>query len=139
MPHLQHFRVLLPVALLLATALLSADPVRILVTDSQSWKLSGGFAMKDGTGGGSFSGGARPQTIEVIKNFSEKCKGSVVTMDRAKADYVVLFDHEGGKGAARKDNKIAVFNTDGDLLYTGSTRTLGNAVKDACRVIGESN
>ena len=100
--------------------------------------MSGGFAMKDGSGGGSLTGGARPQTVEVIKNFSEKCKGAVVTMSRAKADYIVLFDHEGGKGAARKDNKIAVFLADGDLVYSGSTRTLGNAVKDACRAIAES-
>jgi hypothetical protein len=56
-------------------------------------------------------------------------------MDKTKADYVVLLDHEGGKGYARKDNKIAVFHNNGDLVYSGSTRSLGNAVKDACAAI----
>ena len=35
----------------------------------------------------------------------------------------------------RRDNKIAVFRNGGDLLHAGSTRSLGNAVKDACQVI----
>ena len=72
------------------------------------------------------------EKIEIIKTFTQRCPELVVTMDRTKAQYVVLLDHEGGKGYARKDNKIAVFKNNGDLVYTGSTRSLGNAVKDAC-------
>jgi hypothetical protein len=53
-------------------------------------------------------------------------------MKKDKADYVVILEHEGGKGWARKDNKFALFNSDGDAIKSGSTRTLGNAVKDAC-------
>jgi hypothetical protein len=48
---------------------------------------------------------------------------------------VVLLDREGGKGLLRRDNKIAVFDREGDLLHSGSTRSLGNAVKDACEAI----
>ena len=59
----------------------------------------------------------------------------MVTMDRTKADYVVLFDREGGKGYARKRDKIALFQKNGDVLFTGSTRSLGNAVHDACKAI----
>jgi hypothetical protein len=44
-------------------------------------------------------------------------------------------DHEGGKGLARKDNKVAVFNWDGDAILSRSTRSLGNSVKDACDAI----
>ena len=31
--------------------------------------------------------------------------------------------------------EIAIFRNGGDMLYAGSTRSLGNAVKDACSVI----
>ena len=112
---------------------------RLFVTDSNSWQMGGGFtaASVDGTGaaGGRFSGGARGQTVEVIKNFNEKCPAVTVTVDRSKASYVVLFDHEGGKGHGRKDNKIAVFKGDGDMVHSSSTRSLGNAVKNACEAI----
>lgn len=59
-------------------------------------------------------------------------------MDKDKADYVVLFDREGGKGLARKRDKIAVFKRDGDVLFSGSTRSLGNAVQDSCKAIESS-
>jgi hypothetical protein len=56
-------------------------------------------------------------------------------MKQDKADYVLILDHEGGKGWARKDNKFAVFNKDGDAIGSGSTRSLGNSVKDSCEVL----
>jgi hypothetical protein len=56
-------------------------------------------------------------------------------MKQEGAHYVLLLEHEGGKGAMRRDNKFAVFNRDGDVLKSGSTRTLGNAVKDACAAL----
>jgi hypothetical protein len=59
----------------------------------------------------------------------------IVTSAKEKADYAVLLDHEGGKGLARRDNKVVVFAKDGDVVYSGSTRSLGNSVKDACAAI----
>jgi len=56
-------------------------------------------------------------------------------MEKAQADYIVLFDREGGKGYARKRDKIAVFKREGDVLYSGSTRSVGNAVQDSCSAI----
>ena len=136
------------VFLSLATLMVGQDKpadgkARVYVTDSESWQVSGGFgAHGDSSGnfnaGGHYSGGARPQTVEVIKTFTERCPGVVVTMDRAKADYVVLFDREGGKGYARKRDKIAVFKNNGDLVYSGSTRSLGNAVQDSCEALQAS-
>lgn len=102
----------------------AAGPPRILITDSNSWEMSGGFA-----------GGARPQTVEIIKTFRQRCTATIITMNKAQAQFVVLLDHEGGKGRARRDNKIAVFMNNGDLVHSGSTRSLGNAVKDACAAV----
>ena len=79
--------------------------VRVFVTDSESWEMRGG-----GGGGGnsngwgassSFSGGARPQTAEIIKTLNERCPQFTVTNVLGKANFVIVLDHEGGKGVLR--------------------------------------
>lgn len=129
---------LLVVALVFVTSLSAADAtVRIFITSSDSWSVGGGGLFGSGGGGGKVSGGARPQTVEIMKTFSERCPLVTVTIIRSNADYIIFLEHEGGKGFVRKDNKVAVFEKEGDMLYAASTRSLGNAVKDACRVITE--
>jgi len=108
---------------------------RVYITDSQSWEVSGGWGASGGTGGGATQGGARPQTAEIIKTFGERCPELTVTNNRDKANYVVLLDHEGGKGVLRHRNKVVVFNRDGDSIFSNSTLSLGNSVKDACNAI----
>ena len=73
-----------------------------------------------------------------MKTFSKQCPQIIVTIREEKADFIVLLEHEGGKGVIRKDNKVAVFNQEGDLLFANSTRSLGNSVKNACEVIIEN-
>ena len=123
--------------IVLATVLSAgaAEKPRIFVTDSDSWQIAGGFGAKGGGGGGATVGGARPQTVEIMKTVGESCPKAMVTIKQENADYVLILEHEGGKGIAKKDNKVALFNKDGDMVYSGSTRSLGNAVKDACKVI----
>ncbi len=126
--------------LFLFSSLNAAEKTRVFITDSDSWEMLGGFATSDGVGAGASRGGARPQTVEIRKTFGERCPGITVTINREKADYVVILDHEGGKGglSLMKDNKVAVFNKDGDMIYSGSTLMLGNAVKDACQAIASA-
>ena len=107
----------------------------VYVSDSQSWESSGGFGAGEGAGIGYSTGGARPQTAEIIKTFRERCPEVIVTNEQERGDYVVLLDHEGGKALILRDNKVAVFGRNGTSLYSGSTRSLGNAVKDACMAI----
>ena len=102
--------------------------IRVFVTDSNSWTMGGGWG--EGVG-------AAPQTAEIMKTFAERCSAVTITNNKEKADFVVTLDHEGGKGYARKDNKYAVFNKDGDMIGSGSTRTLGSSVKEACRAVLE--
>jgi hypothetical protein len=109
--------------------------IRVFVTDSQSWEVRGAWGASNGTGGGSEAGGARPQTAEIIKTFSERCPDVIVTNRLDMANYAVTLDHEGGKGALRKDNKVAVFRRNGDSILSKSTRELGSSVKDACAAI----
>jgi hypothetical protein len=116
---------------------LAADKPRVFVQESQSWEVKADAAGVDGTFGTSGSGGARPQTAEIIKTFSERCPTVIINNRKEKADYVVLLDHEGGKDLVRRDNKVVVFNREGDSILSGSTRSLGNAVNDACSAISK--
>jgi hypothetical protein len=70
-----------------------------------------------------------------MKTFAKRCPGVTITLTRDTADYIVLLEHEGGKDPFSRDNKFAVFGTEGDMIAAGSTRSLGNAVKDACQAI----
>jgi hypothetical protein len=114
----------------------SDGKVRVFVTDSQSWETRGSSAAGGNSNGwgatSSFSGGARPQTAEIIKTVNQRCPELTVTSSLGKADFVIVLDHEGGKGLLRHRNKVAVFNRNGDDIFSDSTRELGNAVKDAC-------
>lgn len=129
----------LAVCLVLVWAIFAAaaEKPRVYVTDSKSWEISGGVGGSSGGFGGADKGGARPQTGEIIKTFGERCPAVIVNNKQEKADYVVLLDHVGGKELISHDNKVVVFNKDGDSIMSHSTRILGNAVKDACAAIAE--
>ena len=83
----------------------SDNQLLIYVSDSDSWSMSGGFGGGGDVVAGASRGGARPQTAEIIKTFRERCRDLEVTMEKEKADYFVILDHEGGKGWIRRDNK----------------------------------
>ena len=70
---------------------------RVFITDSQSWQMTGNSGGTNGTFAGHSSGGARPQTAEIIKTFGDRCPEVVVNNKQDKADYVVVLEHEGGK------------------------------------------
>ena len=129
--------IVLPVVVLAQSTNPADEKPRVFVTDSQSWEMAGGGGGSSAGFGGATSGGARPQTAEIIKTFGERCPQVIVNNKKDRADYIVLLDHEGGKGLIRRDNKVAIFNKDGDSIMSHSTTSLGNAVKDACEAIGK--
>jgi hypothetical protein len=51
---------------------------------------------------------------------------------KTKGEPTFLNLDERGKGVLAHRNKVAVFNHDGDDIFSASTRELGNSVKDAC-------
>lgn len=114
----------------------STDKPRVFVTDSESWEMSGSGGGANGAWGAQTHGGARPQTAEIIKTFGERCPQVTPNNKQDIADYIVLLDHEGGKGALRHKNKVAVFQkVSGDIVISHSTLSLGGSVKDACEGI----
>jgi len=132
-------RLMLVVGFVLSAMIWSAaaERPRVYVTDSKSWELGGAVGGSANGFGGAARGGDRPQTAEIIKTFGERCPAVIVNNKQERADYVVLLDHEGGKEPISRDNKVVVFDKDGDSIISRSTRTLGNAVKDACGAIAE--
>ena len=113
-----------------------ADAARVFITDSESWSIAGQSGGAGGAYGGSMAGGARPQTAEIIKTFGERCPQVKVNNKQERADYVVVLDHEAGKGLLRHKNKVAVFNrVSGDSITSKSTLSLGGSVQEACEAI----
>jgi hypothetical protein len=113
-----------------------ANSARVFITDSQSWSIAGGGGGANGAYGSVVAGGARPQTAEIIKTFGERCPLVVINNKQDRADYIVLLDHEGGKGYLRHKNKVAVFNrVSGDSIVSKSTLSLGGSVQNACEAI----
>lgn len=115
-----------------------SEKARVFITDSQSWSVFGSGGGSRGSYGSSMSGGARPQTAEIIKTFGQRCPEVTVNNIQQKTDYIVLLDHEGGKGALRHKNKVAVFaRVSGDAIVSKSTLSLGGSVQDACEAINK--
>jgi hypothetical protein len=126
-----------------AAAADSDGKTRVFVTDSQSWETHGYSWLhgnEAGLSGGSVSkGGARPQTVEIIKTVGERCPGVIVTNQPPRANYILSLDHEGGKGLLRVRNKVVVFDRNGDSIFSDSTLTLGESVQRACEAIKKNS
>jgi hypothetical protein len=115
-----------------------SEKARVFVTDSQSWEVSGHSGGAGGAFGGEAHGGARPQTAEILKTFGERCPQVVTNNIQTNADYIVVLDHEGGKGFLRHRNKVAVFSrVSGDSVVSKSTLSLGGSVQTACEAIDQ--
>ena len=125
------------VALLFGTALYAAEKPRVFVTESGAPELSGTATLGETKGRLAWAGGTSSYNSKVIHAFSQNCAATVVTSDRAKAQYVIRLDHEeiNPTSVFVPPNKVAVFNRNQDLIYSGTTRTLRSAVKGACNAI----
>lgn len=124
-------------ALLFGTALYAAKKPRVFVTESKAPELSGTAAVGETKGTLAFAGGTSSYNTKVVHAFSQTCPGAVVTSDREKAQYVIRLDHEeiNPTSVFIPPNIVAVFNHNKELIYSGTTRRLRTAVKEACNAI----
>lgn len=114
----------------------SADGPRVYVTESSSWSVRGGASGTNGTFAAASSGGAQPQTAEIIKTFGQRCPQVIVNNRLDIANYVIELDHDGAKGVLSHRDKIAVFvQKTGDSIFSKSTMSVGGSVQDACAAI----
>jgi hypothetical protein len=124
-----------PAAPMQATPAITEQP-RVFITDSESWESFGSAGGGHGIFGSQSRGGARPQTAEIIKTFGQRCPQVIVNNKQEIADYIVVLDHEGGKGVLQHRNKVAVFDhASGDIVISESTLSLGGSVEEACKGI----
>ena len=113
--------------------------IRVFVAESAATA----FSASGVDGFVSATGGSNDQTAEIMKNLQDKkeCRGFRATRRINRANFVIAMDRsEGGFskrtfGIMAKDNKIVVFDAWEDQIYANSTRSVGNAVKDACNAI----
>ena len=121
----------------LSGTLAAAEKPRVFITESTALQVSGDASVAEVKGSLALTGGASPQNVEVIKAFAEHCPAVIVTANREKAEYLVRLDHEAINPTTpfTHGNKVAVFDGNGDLLYSHSSRLLGSAVKGACAAI----
>jgi len=132
-------------AMLLFSALLlpatAQDKPRVFVQGKGSENL----ATNGSAGGGRHwaSWGSRStldshdEGMEVTKDLQKNCSGATVTLNQANADYTVMLNRESkqNRGLLRTNSQLQVANRMGDVIGTNSTRTVGNAAKDACALI----
>ncbi len=105
---------------------------RVLLTDSKSWEMSGGFAWRSDAGARTEQGQVPAPKPEFVKALRERCPAVIVTTLRERADYIMLLDHSGWHSPPYR---VVVLSQTGDVIHSGGTQLLGNAVKDACDAI----
>lgn len=79
-----------------------------------------------------FAGGNT--AAETSVSLRKACPAITITLDRDKADFIIVRDHNGA-GMGRNPHKVTVFNSAHDLVYAGATKTVAGAAKSACEVI----
>ncbi len=135
---MQGARLCLVLAALPLLAAESPDKVRIFITESGAVEASGEAEVGEAKGFLALDGGVSPLNTEVMRTFLEQCPEAVViTNDREKAEYVVRIDSDGVNPTTPflKNNKVAMFDREGDLVYANAHRLRKNAVKGVCAAL----
>ena len=122
------------------TAGAQSSAVRVFITDNLA-SMTDNLALGAGQNGWGVADGwgIAEWTFREFAGRGE-CRGLMVTSQPWRAHFTIstprnlggdeLLDFDLGSG-----NLVAVFDGWGDMLYAGSTRQFGNALKDACEAI----
>ncbi len=125
---------------LATTAGAQSSVVRVFITDNLA-SMTDNLALGAGQSGWGVADGwgIAEWTFREFARRGE-CRGLMVTSQPWRAHFTIstprnlggdeLLDFDLGSG-----NLVAVFDGWGDMLYAGSTRQFGNALKDACEAI----
>jgi len=116
---------------------------RIYVSDTESWAASGGFGNPSSVASGSLYGGYNPEMVDIYQDFTSDCPAAVVTQQKTKAEYAVLFDKQtskkglSGLGGLVKVNKVVVLSRTGETLLSQTSHSIDTAVRSACDAIAQ--
>jgi len=105
---------------------------RVLVADRKAWEASGGFTSNTRTGAASPEREFPAPKEEFPKAFQKYCPTLVMTRRVDRADYAVTLEHRAWKSPPYR---VEVLSREGDVIYSGGTQLLRNAVRDACSAI----
>jgi len=114
---------------------------RVYVSDTQSWTDSGGFSRSSSVAEGKLYGGYDPEMADIYQGFTSDCPAVVVTQEKSKANYAVLFDKgvskKGitGMGGLVKVNKVIVLLPDGETVFSQWAHSADTVVKLTCQAI----
>lgn len=122
------------ILLLLTSAMIgqSAKAVRVFLTDQQSWADSSNLVAAGST--------AAPSRTEQIHTLAKYCPAVTVTAEPSKAAFIITWTST-SYAATRwggHEHEWVVYNSQKDLVGTGSDYHMKNAAKDICKVLTAS-
>jgi hypothetical protein len=126
-----------PIMILLPTLLTAQDKPRVYVTDRDTWKESGWLVAADGKIAGGASGRTVREHTENVKTFSRACPGVIVTENKDKADFALVWDRTNWNETAWTgyQNNMAIYSRDGDLIWSGASHKMTTAAQDVCTAV----
>jgi predicted P-loop ATPase len=103
-------------------------PVRVYLTDHESWQQASTLVA------GTYTGATK---TEQIKTLTKACPVVTVTEDAMKADFILRWDSKTWQQTSwgGHENEFTLYNTEKDVLGTGSAHHMKNAAKDICKLI----
>jgi hypothetical protein len=133
----------------LATASSSQGPAndsskpRVYLSDTQSWTASGGFGRSSSVAEGKLYGGYDPELADIYQGFTSNCPAVIVTQEKSKANYAVLFDKGTSKkgltglGGLVKVNKVTVLSPSGETVFSQAAHSADAVVKQTRDAIAQ--
>jgi hypothetical protein len=117
--------------------LVAQDKPRLYLTDRDSWKESGWVAAANGNAAGGISGRVVREHTENVRTFNKACTGVTVTENKEKADFALVWDRTNWNETAWSgyQNNMAIYNRDGDLVWSGASHKMTTGAKDACKAV----
>ena len=111
------------------------------LSDTQSWTASGGFSRSSNIADGRLYGGYDPEMADIYQGFTSDCPAVIVTQEKSKANYAVLFDKGTSKkgltglGGLVKVNKVTVVSPSGETVFSQAAHSADAVVKQTCDAI----
>jgi hypothetical protein len=106
--------------------------MRILILAAMLFSLPA--VAQDGVTRIFISARSNVSAAELGREFDSHCPSVRISESQQRADFD-LEAIDNGSGVARKPYKFALFNSDGDRVYSTETGQLTGAVKDICKYI----
>jgi hypothetical protein len=131
-------KLLLSALLLLPPAVLVAqDKPRVYLTDRDTWKETGWVVAANGNAAGGASGRVVREQTENVKTFNNACPSVTVTDNKEKADFALIWDRTNWSETSwtGNQNNMALYNRDGDLVWSGASHKMTTGAKDACKAV----